>query len=68
MGRLGEYGEDGAFKKGGKTVALSKEDNALWVEKMKPILEDYVQATKKKGLPGDQALKFCLDYLKANDK
>ena len=23
---------------------------------------------KEKGLPGDQALKFCLDYLKANQK
>jgi TRAP-type C4-dicarboxylate transport system substrate-binding protein len=56
------------LKQGGKIVALSKEDNTLWVEKMKPILDDYVQATKKKGLPGDQALRFCLDYLKANDK
>jgi TRAP-type C4-dicarboxylate transport system substrate-binding protein len=61
-------GKTELLKKGGKTVALSKEDNALWVEKMKPILDDYVRATKKKGLPGDQALKLCLDYLKANDK
>ena len=61
-------GKTELLKQGGKIVALSKEDNALWVEKMKPILDDYVQATKKKGLPGDQALKFCLDYLKANDK
>jgi TRAP-type C4-dicarboxylate transport system substrate-binding protein len=61
-------GKTELLKKGGKIVTLSKEDNARWVEKMKPILDDYVQATKKKGLPGAQALKFCLDYLKANDK
>ena len=35
---------------------------------MKPILDDYVKAAKAKGLPGDEALKFCQDYLKANDK
>jgi TRAP-type C4-dicarboxylate transport system substrate-binding protein len=61
-------GKTELLKRGGKIVTLSKEDNALWIEKMKPILNDYVQATKKKGLPGDQVLQFCIDYLKANDK
>jgi hypothetical protein len=35
---------------------------------MKPILSNYVAAAKAKGLPGDQALKFCQDYLLANDR
>ena len=48
-------------------LPLSEQD-AQWVEKMKPILNDYVHASKEKGLPGDQALKFCQEYLKANDK
>jgi TRAP-type transport system periplasmic protein len=61
-------GKTELLKKGGKIVTLSSQDSAQWVEKMKPILEDYVKAGKKKGLPGDQALKFCQDYLKANDK
>ncbi len=56
------------LKKGGKIVSLSKEDNAQWVEQMKPILNEYVAASKAKGLPGDQALKFCQDYLKQHDK
>lgn len=56
------------LKKGGKIITFSKEDNAQWVEKMKPILDEYVRVSKEKGLPGDQALKFCQDYLKANDK
>jgi len=33
---------------------------------MKPILDEYVKAMKAKNLPGDQALKFCLDYIKAH--
>jgi hypothetical protein len=56
------------LKKGGKIINLSKEDNAQWVKAMKPILDEYVKASKGKGLPGDQALKFCQDYLEANDK
>jgi len=33
---------------------------------MKPIHDKYVNMTKPKGLPGDEALKFCLDYIKAH--
>ncbi len=56
------------FAKGkGVTFArVSKEDEAATAQKMKPILDDYVKMTKAKGLPGDEALKFCQDYLKKN--
>jgi TRAP-type transport system periplasmic protein len=47
-------------------VNVSKEDQAKTAEKMKPVLDTYVQAMKAKGLPGDEALKFCLDFLKAH--
>ena len=33
-----------------------------------PVLDDYVKAMKEKGLPGDEALKFCLDFLKKEMK
>ena len=56
------------LQKGQKFVPLSKEEDARWAQAVKPILDDYVKTTKEKGLPGDQALKFCLDYLKAHDK
>ena len=61
-------GKSELLKKGGKIIALSNEDIAQWREKMKPILNNYVASTKAKGLPGDQALKFCQDYLSAHDK
>ena len=61
-------GKSELLKKGGRIITLSEADNAQWREKMKPILSNYVASTKAKGLPGDQALKFCQDYLSANDK
>jgi TRAP-type transport system periplasmic protein len=59
-------GLDYGISKGLKVVRVSKEEQAKWAEKMKPIFDDYVKMTKSKGLPGDEALKFCLDYIKAH--
>jgi TRAP-type C4-dicarboxylate transport system substrate-binding protein len=61
-------GKAGIEKMGNKVTTLSKEENDRWALLMKPIFDDYVKAAKAKGLPGDEALKFCVDYLKANDK
>jgi TRAP-type transport system periplasmic protein len=66
--RIDVEGREWAVKQGHKFIPISKEEDARWVEKMNPILDDYVKTMKEKGLPGDQALKFCLDYLKANQK
>jgi TRAP-type transport system periplasmic protein len=57
-----------AFAKGkGVTfIKVSKEEEAATAKKMQPILDDYVKTTKAKGLPADEALKFCQDFLKNN--
>ena len=65
---LDKEGKDVFVQKGGKVFVLSKEENARWSEKLRPILDEYVKSMKAKGLPGDEALKFCLDYLKARQK
>ncbi len=52
--------------KGVTFLKVSKEDEAATAQKMKPILDDYVKMAKSKGLPGDEALKFCEDFLKKN--
>jgi len=31
-------------------------------------LDNYVKMTKANGLPGDEVLKFALDYIKKNQK
>ena len=72
MGRLWDEldkeGKDVFIREGGKVVVLSKEENARWAEKLHPILDEYVKNMKSKGLPGDEALKFCQDYLQKYQK
>ncbi len=45
-----------------KEFALKQTDAAVH------LLDEYVKNTKAQGLPGEEALKFCVDYLKANQK
>jgi len=52
--------------KGVTFVTVSEKEQAVTAEKMKPIWNAYVEMAKSKGLPGDEALKFCLDYLKSH--
>ena len=42
-------------------ISLSDEEGKLWAEAVKPVLDDYVQKTKEKGLPGAEALKAAQD-------
>ena len=51
-------------KRNNKVISLSKEENARWAKAVRPMLDEYVKNAKAKGIPGDEALKFCLDYLK----
>ncbi len=55
-----------ALGKGVTFVTVSEKEQAATAEKMKPIWDDYVKMAKSKGLPGDEALKFCQDYLKSH--
>ena len=64
--QLDKEAKEYAIQKGVKFVKASKEEEAKTVVKMKPIQEKYVKAMKAKNLPGDEALKFCLDYIKAH--
>jgi TRAP-type transport system periplasmic protein len=61
-------GRDFALARGNKFIPLSKEENDRWAAKVAPLLAEYVKNTKAKGLPGDEVLKFCQDYLKAHTK
>jgi TRAP-type C4-dicarboxylate transport system substrate-binding protein len=55
-----------SLKLGNKIISLSKEENERWKKMVRPILDEYVNEMKAKGLPGEEALKFCLDYLEKN--
>lgn len=63
---LDKEGEDALLKKGGKMITLPKEEQARWKAQLKPILDEYVKSMKAKGLPGDEALTFNIDFLSKN--
>ncbi len=61
---IDKSGKEFSLKLGNKIIPLSREENQRWAKAVTPVLDDYVKAMKEKGLPGDEALKFCLDFLK----
>jgi TRAP-type C4-dicarboxylate transport system substrate-binding protein len=61
---IDKLGYDWSATKGHKVIALSKEEDAKWAAAVKPIYEKYAAEVQAKGLPGNEALKFCLDFLK----
>ena len=63
---IDKSGLDFVKKRGNKIIPLSKEEDARWRAAVKPVLDTYVKSVKAKGLPADEALKFCLDFLKAH--
>jgi len=63
---LDEEGTKFALSKGHKIIPLSKEEDARWAKQVQPVLQEYVKNMKAKGLPGDEALKFCQEWLKKN--
>ncbi|HEY3275477.1 MAG TPA: TRAP transporter substrate-binding protein [Syntrophorhabdaceae bacterium] len=64
--QLDKEAKEYAMQKGVKFIKASKEEEAKTAAKMKPIQEKYVKAMKAKGLPGDETMKFCLDYIKSH--
>jgi len=55
-----------AVEKGVKILKASKEEEARVAEIMKGVLPKYVSDMKAKGLPGEEVLKFCQEYIKNN--
>jgi len=58
--------KDYFIEKGGKVIVLPKAEANRWAQAVRPVLDDYLKDMKSKGLPGDEALKFCVDYLKTH--
>ncbi len=55
-----------AKSKGHKFIQLAPEEDERWGKAVLPIREDFVADAKKRNLPGDEALAFCLEWLKQN--
>ena len=65
---INKEGKEVFIQRGGKVIVLSKEENTRWADRLRPILDEYVKEMKSKGLPSDEALRFCIDYLKTHQK
>jgi len=63
---IDKSGKAFTLKLGNQIISLPKEEDQRWAHAVRPILDDYVNNMKAKGLPGNETLKFCLDYLKKN--
>jgi TRAP-type C4-dicarboxylate transport system substrate-binding protein len=61
---IDKAGRDFTLKLGNKIISLSKEENEKFAKAVRPILDEYVNNMKAKGLPGEEALKFCMETLK----
>jgi TRAP-type C4-dicarboxylate transport system substrate-binding protein len=61
---IDKSGKAFTIKLGNQVISLSKDENERWGKTVKPILDEYVTNMKAKGLPGEEALKFCLEELK----
>jgi len=55
-----------SLKLGNQILSLPKEEDQRWAHAVRPILDEYVNNMRAKGLPGEEALKFCLDHLGKN--
>jgi len=60
---IDKAGKDFTIGRGNKIVSLSQDENWKWTMAVKPILDEYVKNMKEKGLPGQEALRFCLETL-----
>lgn len=60
---IDRVGREFTLKLGNKIITLSAQENERWAKAVQPILKDYVERMKAKGLPGEEALRFCLEQL-----
>jgi hypothetical protein len=47
-------------------IPLSKAEEERWIKALEPLFDEYVKNMKAKGLPGEEVVKFCMDFLKKN--
>jgi TRAP-type C4-dicarboxylate transport system substrate-binding protein len=50
------------------TISLSKEEEERWSQRIQPLYEEFVKEKTAKGLPAAEAIKFCQDWIKNNQK
>jgi TRAP-type C4-dicarboxylate transport system substrate-binding protein len=65
---IDKEGRDFVLARGNKFISLTREEDARWAARVKPILDEWVKEAKTRGLPAEEAMKFCQEYIRANQK
>ncbi len=63
---LDKAGKEFSLGLGNEVITLTPQEDQKWAQAVKPVLNDYVNNVKQKGLPGEEALQFCTEWLKNN--
>jgi len=63
---LDKEGKDAGLMRAVVFVEVPKQEQAAWAVAARSLYEKYIEATREKDLPGEEALDFCLKYLKKN--
>lgn len=50
---------------GNETISLSDEESVRWAKAVEPVMEDYIKAAEKKGLPGRDYVNFIKQAVKS---
>ncbi len=53
---------------GNKIIPLSEAESARWAEAVSPVIDEYVEAAKGKGLPGAEYVDFIKERIEAHSK
>jgi TRAP-type transport system periplasmic protein len=61
---LDDSGRVFSARRGNQTIRLSAEEDARWAAKAQPLIDSYVAKTKAMGLPGDEVVTFCQEWLR----
>ncbi len=64
--KLEKEAEEHAIQKGIKMIKPTKEEDAQLAEKMKVVRAEWVKNMTAKGLPAQEALDWCLEYIKTH--
>jgi TRAP-type C4-dicarboxylate transport system substrate-binding protein len=64
--QLDNESKEWSIQRGVKFIRSTKEEEAKTAEKMKTVLTTYVREKKAMGLPAEEALKFCQEYIKTH--
>lgn len=59
-----QMGKDFAKQRGNTVIRLSAQEDARWLAAAQPVFDEYIADMKKRGLPGEEVVKFYRERVK----